>query len=355
MSVVVHKGWVWHVRRLLRVDRGWMRRWRAIELNHELRFEVHIPRHDDFDLLAEWGQRVWPNEEVVGQVDFRGRTQLLDDERSVLSPHIDVSESKTNDDCSRRRWQPRHDILQYLLPAVLSFEFDLGEGRESDVQADQLGALVSFKAVALRALRFQLELLADLDKFCLHVLEFHGHGLYAVVFNVCLFDHAALIAADHFELAGLVVLRVVFLEHLGFAAEVCALDGQVLALISVLLQVRIRHSLSAAFLSVLALGLELGELPGQKRVWVDELHVRRAARRADHLEVALHQLVNIVVHTLLAEAFAAFAALARVEHDVPAQEAVEEWVMLLSLIDFDAGVCCNLDLVLRQGHSSAHD
>ena len=101
----------------------------------------------------------------------------------------------------------------------------MGEGRQGDVHADQLSALVGVLGDSFRALDLQLQFLAHLDKFALHVLVLHGQVLDAVVFNVGLLHDVALLAADDSELAGCLMLSIVFLEHLRrLAAEVCAFD-----------------------------------------------------------------------------------------------------------------------------------
>ena len=63
------RGW-WHVMRGRRLV------WRASELDYKLGLKVHVPRYHDLYNRAELGQRVRPDEEVVGEVDLADAAQL---------------------------------------------------------------------------------------------------------------------------------------------------------------------------------------------------------------------------------------------------------------------------------------
>ena len=119
------------------------------------------------------------------------------------------------------------------------------------------------------------------------------------------------------------------------------------------LEISVGDSLCAAFVRVFTGRHDLLELLGQQWVWIDKFHGRRAAGRADDLELTLDQLVNVVVDALLAEAFPALAALAGIQHDILAEEAVEEGVIL------DNGrrtrAPRNFDLIFVQCHLAPHD
>ena len=61
--------------------------------------------------------------EVVSQVNF-GLCSLLEDfQVVVLSSHIDVGQSKLDDDCPDVGWEVRHKLFASLCPAERRVEF----------------------------------------------------------------------------------------------------------------------------------------------------------------------------------------------------------------------------------------
>ena len=77
------RGW-WHVMRGRRLV------WRASELDYKLGLKVHVPRHHDLHNRAELGERVRPDEEVVGEVDLADAAQLAYSELGVFSSQVYV-------------------------------------------------------------------------------------------------------------------------------------------------------------------------------------------------------------------------------------------------------------------------
>jgi len=78
------------------------------------------------------------------------------------------------------------------------------------------------------------------------------HCLDAVVL-FALFDHqTAFVTANNTEFTLLCMVGIVLLEHFFFTAKVCALDGSIVALLQMLLQVAIPNDHFAALVGVLA-------------------------------------------------------------------------------------------------------
>ena len=74
------------------------------------------------------------------------------------------------------------------------------------------------------------------------------------------------------------------------------------------------HDLGAALVCVLARGLDHTQLLLQSGMWFNHFHIWRATVRTSDFVIFCDQLVDVVVHALLAEAFLALAALACVQH-----------------------------------------
>ena len=89
-------------------------------------------------------------------------------------------------------------------------------------------------------------------------------------------------------------------------------------------------------------------------MWLDELHVWRAATWADNHVVTDDKLVNVVIDTFFAEAFATPAALSSLQHDIVAQEAVEKRVMLSVRCFVSWGTHSSLDLIFVERHLALH-
>ena len=114
-----------------------------------------------------------------------------------------------------------------------------------------LSAFVSIKTVSLSAFSLKLQLLTDLDKLAFKMLKLARHGLDAGVAFSFAIDRVTLVTADDSELALLLVIVEVLLEHLSLAAVVVATKHGVQTLFHVPLDVCVVHDLSAAFLSIL--------------------------------------------------------------------------------------------------------
>ena len=97
-----------------------------LEFDDDLSFKFLVPWHDHIHHLAESRQRLGSNEEEISQIDSRGRASLVDTERSVLAPDVQVSQTKSENDGASVFGQVCHILRKLLVPAELSVEFDLG-------------------------------------------------------------------------------------------------------------------------------------------------------------------------------------------------------------------------------------
>lgn len=92
----VHVGWhpavptVW----VAIHGRGYGLLGRHLELKNELLVAVHIPWHHNLSRLTEDRHALRPDEEVVCQVNLLAGASLVNNERSVVTSHIHVSQTK---------------------------------------------------------------------------------------------------------------------------------------------------------------------------------------------------------------------------------------------------------------------
>lgn len=97
-----------------------------LEFDDDLSFKFLVPWHDHIHHLAESRQRLGSNEEVISQIDSGWGSSLIDTERSVLTPDVQVSQTKSENDGASVFGQVCHILRKLLVPAELSVEFDLG-------------------------------------------------------------------------------------------------------------------------------------------------------------------------------------------------------------------------------------
>lgn len=107
-----------------------------------------------------------------------------------------------------------------MLPAVLSVEFNLLQGRKIDFASDELCTFAFIKTSPLSSRKLKFELLAHLDKLSFQMLILHCHRLYTIMLLVWHLNDLALVAADDTELTGALVALKIFLEHLRVTAKV---------------------------------------------------------------------------------------------------------------------------------------
>ena len=121
---------------------------------------------------------------------------------------------------------------------------------------------------------------------------------------------------------------VFFLEHLLLASVVGALNGSVVALTLVPFQVQVINDFLTALVSVLTASLNPLELLQEKRMGINKLERWIATVGACHFVFTLNQLVDVIIDMLPTEAFAALVALSWIQHNILAQDAVKESIML---------------------------
>ena len=97
-----------------------------LEFDDDLSFKFLVPWHDHIHHLAESRQRLGSNEEEISQIDSGWGSSLIDTERSVLTPDVQVSQTKSENDGASVFGQVCHILRKLLVPAELSVEFDLG-------------------------------------------------------------------------------------------------------------------------------------------------------------------------------------------------------------------------------------
>ena len=74
-------------------------------------------------------------------------------------------------------------------------------------------------------------------------------------------------------------------------------------------------------------------------MWVDKFERRRATIRTADFIVSCDKLADVVIDMLLAEAFSALTALTWINHDVLAQDAVEQCVVIRCLTLTSVSCC----------------
>lgn len=78
------------------------------------------------------------------------------------------------------------------------------------------------------------------------------------------------------------------------------------------------------FIGIFTLDRDSIQLLHQEGVWFDEAEIRRAATRAANHVFCTDQLINVVLYAIAAEAFSTLVALPWPQHDVLAEEALQE-------------------------------
>ena len=114
-----------------------------------------------------------------------------------------------------------------MVPSVLRIELDLLKGGQSDVKADELSSLFLVKAFAFSSLQLELKFLSCLNDSFFEVVVL-GSQPHDTIVVITVGDDCAFATAFDTELARFSMSSIVLLEHLSFAAVVCALDHSVI-------------------------------------------------------------------------------------------------------------------------------